>query len=619
MSADGASASATLAVASAAQPALGADAERVVATVNATCPDIVRVTLRPAGTSSHASELPGDLLAGDVDGGRPCAPTHTRLAVSVSSTPFGVAVTRNATTLFNSTSFRLLLKPRFLELTTSLPSTATVFGLGERTASLAVPRSPTPRALYSRDAAAYVRDQNLYGAWPLAIVVDEDGAAHSLLIASAAPLDVVTQTDSLTIRLLAPTATMFILGGPSVTSILDAATRITGRPALPPAWALGAMQSKWGWTSLDDVEASVDGYDAENIPLDTVFADINYMSNHRDFTFNETAYPLPRVRAFVGGLHAAHRHWVPILDPGIPAVPGFHAYDVGVAVGVFVRAPPPESLDTPYIGTVWPGAVAWPDFAGSPSARAYWASAVASLHARVSYDGLWIDMNEASNFDTAEAAEYFSPYCVNNGGDASALATRTIPPLARSSDGTPHASRHNLYGLAEAVATLAGLKAALPFPTLPTARSSCRGRRFWGRARLRRTGRATTILLGLTCAHPSRSHWLPASQASPSPAPTCAALPAPQTPTSAPPGRLPQPGCPCCATMRPSTPPPRNPGGGRPSRRSRGVGMALGTVFCPCSTPCWRTLPPQACLWRGRCGCTGHPSPPLGKRRACGC
>ena len=373
-----------------------------------------------------------------------------------------MAVTRNATTLFNSTAFRLLMKSRFLELSTSLPATATVFGLGERTASLAVPRGPTPRALYARDAAAYVRDQNLYGAWPLAIVVDEDGDAFGLLIASAAPMDVVTQTDSFTIRLLAPTATILILGGPTVAAVLDAATRVTGRPALPPAWALGAMQSKWGWGSVDEVEASVAGYDAENIPLDTVFADIDYMSAHRDFTFNETAYPLPRVRAFVDVLHAAGRHWVPILDPGIPAVPGFAPYDAGAVAGVFVRAPPPASLETPYIGTVWPGEVAWPDFAGSPAARAYWADAVAAFHAHAPYDGLWIDMNEASNFDTLEAAASFSPYCVNNGGDASPLATCTIPPLARSSDGTPHAFRHNLYGLAEAVATVAGLTAALP-------------------------------------------------------------------------------------------------------------------------------------------------------------
>ena len=82
-SADGASASAKLVVATAAQPALGADAETVVVTVNATCPDIVRVTLRPEGMSSHASELPNDLLTGDVNGGRPCA-ARTRTPTSPS-------------------------------------------------------------------------------------------------------------------------------------------------------------------------------------------------------------------------------------------------------------------------------------------------------------------------------------------------------------------------------------------------------------------------------------------------------------------------------------------------------------------------------------------------------
>jgi alpha-glucosidase (family GH31 glycosyl hydrolase) len=466
------SATARLTLAVPAQPELGRDVTDTTVAVQATCDDVVRVRLGPPS----ASDLPAALVPTASLDGRPCAAggdeTH-RLNFTIADDPFSVSVFRGADAgrpLFSTAGFRLLVKASFLEITTTLDPSSTLYGLGERTDELAVARSPspTPRALFARDTAASVRATNLYGAWPLAIVVGNDGATHGLLIASAAPMDVLPRVDALTFRLLAPSITLFVLAGPTPAAVLDAATRITGRPALPPAWALGAGQSKWGWASPAQVEAAVAGYDAAAIPLDVVWADIDYMSDHRDWTLDEARYPLNRTRALVASLHAAGRRWVPIVDPGVPAVPGYGPYDAGLAAGAFVRAPLPAPLSEPYVGAVWPGLTVWPDFtAASASARDYWADAVAAFHHVVPFDGLWIDMNEPSNFkSTPDASPHpppFSPYCINNGGDRAPLAASTLPPLARSGDyGTPHAARHNLYGLAEAVATHAGLTRAAP-------------------------------------------------------------------------------------------------------------------------------------------------------------
>ena len=46
---------------------------------------------------------------------------------------------------------------------------------------------------------------------------------------------------------------------------------------------------------------------------------------------------------------------------------------------------------------VWPGTVAFPDFT-NPYTETYWEKVVPAFHANVSFDGLWIDMNEPSNF-----------------------------------------------------------------------------------------------------------------------------------------------------------------------------------------------------------------------------
>ena len=46
---------------------------------------------------------------------------------------------------------------------------------------------------------------------------------------------------------------------------------------------------------------------------------------------------------------------------------------------------------------VWPGEVAFPDFT-NPHTQTYWDKFVSLFHSNISFDGLWIDMNEPSNF-----------------------------------------------------------------------------------------------------------------------------------------------------------------------------------------------------------------------------
>lgn len=51
---------------------------------------------------------------------------------------------------------------------------------------------------------------------------------------------------------------------------------------------------------------------------------------------------------FVERLHNSSRRFVPILDPGIPVLPGYKPYEEGIERDIFIR----DVTGQPYIGEV---------------------------------------------------------------------------------------------------------------------------------------------------------------------------------------------------------------------------------------------------------------------------
>ncbi|PAW91473.1 MAG: alpha-glucosidase [Pedosphaera sp. Tous-C6FEB] len=282
------------------------------------------------------------------------------------------------------------------------------------------------------------------------------------------------------------TGSLYLFLGPTPAEVVARFTELTGRMPLPPRWALGYQQSRYGYASRAEVERIAREFRRRQIPCDALHLDIHHMDGHRVFTFGKA---FPRPREMLAKLARRGFKAVAIVDPGVKDDPKFGVLKRGVAQRAFVKAPGGRR---DFIGKVWPGKSRFPDFLNAP-VRDWWATEQAAFQ-RLGLAGIWNDMNEPALFDipgktlpddahhecdASPACDLFSlaPIGGEGRGEGAALAianaatglvTRPTPspsiPLPRWGRGKSikHALVHNLYGSAMAAASRKGALLAAP-------------------------------------------------------------------------------------------------------------------------------------------------------------
>lgn len=181
---------------------------------------------------------------------------------------------------------------------------------------------------------------------------------------------------------------LYILVGPSLAELTRKLQKLVGVTPLPPVWALGYHQCRWGYQSEADLVSLDKSFRKHQIPADGLWLDIDYMDDYKVFTFNRHHFPRPK--SALKKLNDAGRKVVPIIDPGVAREAGYGVYDRGRQEKAFCLNPQHHE----YIGLVWPGITVFPDFS-LPSARKWWAGEVAGF-ARLGLYGAWLDMNDPS-------------------------------------------------------------------------------------------------------------------------------------------------------------------------------------------------------------------------------
>ena len=107
----------------------------------------------------------------------------------------------------------------------------------------------------------------------------------------------------------------YVIDGETVLEIIKEFRQLIGRSYIPPKWAFGYQQSRWGYASCEDIEDVVEGHRKNQIPLDAVYLDIDYMDSYKNFTVDEERFP--DFTQFVSDMKKKGIHLVPIIDAGV--------------------------------------------------------------------------------------------------------------------------------------------------------------------------------------------------------------------------------------------------------------------------------------------------------------
>jgi alpha-glucosidase/alpha-D-xyloside xylohydrolase len=232
---------------------------------------------RPKATDTIRNSLMGTTAAAAAAAADHKEIKHEKLlAVTYTTHPFGFAITRisNGEVLFNSTpaaaaaehdtaapaddssssssssssSFNpMVFKDQYLEISTQLPGTASLFGLGESTRpdGLQLKQGRT-YTLWTTDITAMDVNIDLYGAYPFYMDVREARAGaggqqltHGVLLLNSNAMEVSYGAECLTFRVTGGVLDFYFFPGPSPLAVLDQYTQLVGRPAPMPYWSFG--------------------------------------------------------------------------------------------------------------------------------------------------------------------------------------------------------------------------------------------------------------------------------------------------------------------------------------------------------------------------------------------
>ena len=282
----------------------------------------------------------------------------------------------------------------------TLSEQAAVYGLGE------MPRGINKRGWHyitnNTDESRHSEDKlSFYGAHNFLLVRD-GSTCFGLFVDFPGKVyyDIgYTRHDLLSFHTETPDYDLYLLSGGNENAICKEFRTLIGRSYIPPRWAFGLAQSRWGYKTEEDVREVARQYKEHDLPLDMICMDIEYMQDYADFTVNKERFPdLAKLSA---DLKAQGIRLVPIIDAGVRVDPNDSTCTEGLEKGYFCK----KADGTPFVAAVWPGKAYFADFL-RPEVREWFGHKYKAL-TDCGIEGFWNDMNEPSLFYSPERLRAF--------------------------------------------------------------------------------------------------------------------------------------------------------------------------------------------------------------------
>ena len=282
----------------------------------------------------------------------------------------------------------------------TLSEQAAVYGLGE------MPRGINKRGWHyitnNTDESRHSEDKlSFYGAHNFLLVRD-GSTCFGLFVDFPGKVyyDIgYTCHDLLSFHTETPDYDLYLLSGGNENEICREFRTLIGRSYIPPRWAFGLAQSRWGYKTEEDVREVARQYKEHDLPLDMICMDIDYMQDYADFTVNKERFPdLTKLSA---DLKAQGIRLVPIIDAGVRVDPNDSTCTEGLEKGYFCK----KADGTPFVAAVWPGKAYFADFL-RPEVREWFGHKYKAL-TDCGIEGFWNDMNEPSLFYSPERLRAF--------------------------------------------------------------------------------------------------------------------------------------------------------------------------------------------------------------------
>ncbi|KAF2884464.1 hypothetical protein ILUMI_21712 [Ignelater luminosus] len=184
-----------------------------------------------------------------------------------------------------------------------------------------------------------------------------------------------------------------IFNGPTIANAVAQGALIRNNPFTMPKYStLGYHQSRNSYASQNEVLNLINQFKTANLPLESVWLDINHTDNGKYFTWDPVRFSNPI--GLLNELAADNRSLVITIGPHIKREKGYFVHEEASSKRYYIR-----NIDgTDYIGKSLPGECSYIDFV-NPNAMKYYSSLFSLEIFKADNLLVFLDLNEPTVFD----------------------------------------------------------------------------------------------------------------------------------------------------------------------------------------------------------------------------